>query len=531
MRNGLKILMMLAVAAGIALASDGLLANCQDAGRTYLISQCANNAWFGPPIALVDGVPPGVVSAQSWQLGFGNANALQSATLTAHDGSAFIQLPLPGVFIGNDNGRQVADPTAAESMDLRDAPSFPGMVGAPLAGSRCFGFAFNPTNPGWDGCLDDNRTATGAAGGTAAQGIDASDSYVNKYTDYSCGVSPYVCDGLVNEAADYEPQLDAPIAVLLKEGNNKQFALAMLASRNRNKNLSDLDEGRYEFGDINTGVDAHIPATGRMNVVPWQAIPKPNVSVLLDPNQDPALQPRMLMVSWTPIALHHDSSTRPNPNAVANGALGTATGVGVLDQGPLAHYRLESRPLLDSGLCDTAASFTTIATRDHPTASITPNPTVSPKTCVRLTTLFGRTPTGVFLTAATTANRNANRITTELGLMGDVGYSVSSDEVKIGGGSPLVADKAILTVASKNKNAILVGWETTSENSVTGFQIVGVDAKGGRKTVGSADCKQCTTGLGASYQQIVEVNKLQGSKKMVIVSQPSGKESNPLDIQ
>jgi hypothetical protein len=181
-----------------------------------------------------------------------------------------------------------------------------------------------------------------------------------------------------------------------------------------------------------------------------------------------------------------------------------------------------------TGLCGTTWTKVAGASVNHPTNTMNASG-IAPQTCVRLATRFGRTQTTPFNPAATTVARDANRLAAQTGRLGDLGYQVESRATKVGG--PTVSQKATLTVASKNKNMITVSWETTSELSVTGFDILGIDAKGGTKVVGSKTCTQCNSGLGASYTELIPSGTFQGSKKVQIRMQPSGDLSNTLDLK
>ena len=95
----------------------------------------------------------------------------------------------------------------------------------------------------------------------------------------------------------------------------------------------------------------------------------------------------------------------------------------------------------------------------------------------------------------------------------------------------LVSQKATLTLASRERGSLHVAFATDTELNVTGFDIVGIDGKGGKKVLGSVACSQCTTGLSASYDELIPGAKVQGSKKVQVVMQPSGAVSNTLDLK
>src|SRR5262249_19316781 len=135
-------------------------ANCQNEGP-YELRQCGTS-WFAAP-------PPGsgVVSAQWWAVGFGNAKASQGAGGSAPDGSGFVSTPTTlGRFIGDDSG--LLD---AAGLGLIDA----GLYGGPT-GSLCFHPMASWGLPGIDGCADVNRDSY--AGGGAN---DVGDDILNPY--------------------------------------------------------------------------------------------------------------------------------------------------------------------------------------------------------------------------------------------------------------------------------------------------------------------------------------------------------------
>lgn len=481
MKRGLKNLGILAVVAGVGLLDSGVLASCSDPGL-YEVIQCDNRTWFNPPPA---GAGP-VSTIQWWQLGFGNAT-IDHDPANANTGGSGSGFVAGRGFIGNDSGFEV--------LDVLFNPPLPNSP----PGAFCFSSAANWAAPGVDGCADNGRTgAVNNPSYPAAIG-PKNDQRLNPYFGVYYGEGTYMRDYL----------LDAPMAVLAKEQTGTQFALAFFASVPRPSLNADTRIGDFQMNFLSNG-DPN-PSGGIDNIIPWQPIPKPAVSVtFVDPNN--TTSDRILAMSWTPIRLVHDGSTRPSPDTTLN-----ATGVGVLDQGPLARYVVEKTGMDAAGACLT--TWTAAQTVQHPGAST--SVTVPQNTCVRLSTLFGRTP------QITTANAT----TAGQARLGDVGYSVSSANVRVGGNNPLVSQKAELRVAEKNKNMITIGWDTDAELNVTSFDIVGIDGRGERKVIGSASCKQCTSGLGASYSELIQSNKLQGSKKVQIVIQPSGTVSNSLDIK
>lgn len=505
MTKRLKVPALLALFAAACVASQGVYANCQNEGP-YEVRQCANATWFAPAPA-----GSGPVSAVWWAVGFGNKNGFTTALNADPGGSGFLPTPLPGVFAGVDSGTLPAfDPNGAASLDLVDATSIGG-IGAP-AGSLCFSSRANWGSPGIDSCIDINRNDI--AGGGASS---ISDNYVNKYWDASPGYEYF------------NHQLDPPMGVLLTEGSGNFFAAAFFATAPKTPpRESDLDPGQYHMNFITNG-DAG--GTGN-SVVPWQPVPSPvHSAVLSDPNDSTSARNVTLDWSATAPRFVHDNSSRPclqGDGVTPCSSLGGATGVGVNDQGALIHFETEMVALDLQGNCGT--SWTTVAGSqvDWPATTSVANG-VPANSCVRLKTSFGKAPVSSFQTAATTAARDANRLAAQEGRLGDLGYSIVSAGRKIGGA--LVSERANLTAVSREKSGLRVRFATDTELNVTGFDVVGIDGKGNRRVIGTVSCTQCTTGLSASYDTVVEGGKAQGAKKVQIVIQPSGVQSNVLDLK
>ncbi|HEY3176128.1 MAG TPA: hypothetical protein VGK94_10280 [Candidatus Polarisedimenticolia bacterium] len=526
MKQGLRILAILAVIAGLGLLTPGVYANCFNDPGLYELIQCGNRTWFAPPPA-----GAGALTVRWWQLGFGNATVAHLTTDAdpASNGTGIIGTTR---FIGNDSGFEVPD-------ILMDPPG-----SAP--GSFCFSSAANWGAPGIDGCADNRRVGGVTDTNYPAMYGNPDDQRLNPYfgaytfpaedpntcvlvdpydpNPCTCGsngtCSPHPLAGETPVTRDY--LLDAPIAVLATEASGTKFALAFLASTPRAQSVADNGTGDFQFKFINNG-DPDPNISGLSSKIPWQSVPDPNISAgFVDPNQK-CTTSRVLTGTFTPIRLVHDGSSRPSPATT----LGTLrTGVGVLDQGALARYQFQ-RSALDpnTGLC--TGAFAAIGTpvlhnpTGAPPSSIGPV-NVAPNSCVRLATSFGRNPvtTLVGLDAASRGN------------LGDLGYTVFGKVVRVGScASPLVSEEAYLTVLARNKNMIQVDWNTNSELSVTGFDIVGIDGRGAQKVIGSASCKQCTTGLGATYSELIPSSRLGSARQVQIVTQPSGARSNILDLK
>ena len=234
-------------------AAGQVMANCQGADF-YPVKQCATGAgtpaWFAPKP--VDG---GNVSAAWWVLGAGN-RIVTDPTLGVSgapvDGDGFVDLPVPGLFIGNDSGALGVGPATGDpngGLDLIDAAVG---TGSPLAtGGLCFSAAATWALPFVDGCSDQNRTygALGASG-------NVSDNYLNPY--HFGGAGTFTDAALV----------DAPMGVLLTETNNKYFAVAFFSSTDRGGDPNDIIDRGYDMGAIINGDPNPVVPAGNNNIVP-----------------------------------------------------------------------------------------------------------------------------------------------------------------------------------------------------------------------------------------------------------------------
>ena len=502
-----KLAWWIAAVGCLILSGSAAGANCQNEGP-YEIRQCAKRTWFAPPPA-----GAGSVSAAWWAVGYGNANARTPDCCDippSPEGSAFIPAPLPGLFIGADSGAL----TVPADLDLVDASTVMGVGGPP--GSLCFSSASNWGSPGVDSCADVNRNDTGSGGA-----LDFSDGYLNIYWDPLLGTNYYYLNH----------QLDPPMGVLLTESNSRYFALAFFASEPRPHDPTpgfpqDITPGQFNMGLLVNGQ----PGPTGNNVVPWQPIPQQNITAFCEGT---TCQTIMIHARWAPAAIVSDGSTRPClmndfVTPCASFAPGV-TGVGVRDQGALDHYELETAPLNATIGCGTTWTPLPGGRVDGPTGPVFLSIAgIAPRTCVRLTTHFGRPPEAA-CTDAIVGCRNSNRLAAQTGRLGDVGYQVSSRPSLLGG--PLVAESVTLKSVVRGQKTVTIQWETISELSVTGFDI---EAVSGRRSLGrivaSVPCAECTTGRGASYTEIVPVTKLRGARSVRVVMRPSGIASNPLDI-
>ncbi len=414
-----------------------------------------------------------------------------------------------------------------------NAPGTPCAVDA-----DCFACVGGPT-PG-SVCTDD---ASCSSADTICNG-GKDDNHLNKY------YGPCFLIG----TSTLEYQLDAPMGTLLTETNKKFFALAFFASSSRNGDPNDFNPGDYKLDALGRGTtnrgDAN-PKPGDPNaadIIPWQPIPGPvtdpnffaSAVLAADPNS------AMLSMNWSGVRLVDDGSIRMS----ADGTLGGCTGVGARDCGPLVRYQVQRAPINSVGVCvggdgvaglpnpgtcvvgggacsvpadcpvgPTCGNFNIATPLFSTSGTSMPATTVLRDSCIRLRTIFGKVPATTVLTVEADA-RN--------GRLGDIGYQVDSGILQIG--KTLVSANAVLKVAAKNKNAVLIEFDTTGELDVTRFDIVGKDAKGER-VIGKVSCTECGTGRGAHYSTVIPAGDVRGAKSVLIVTQPSGARSNELPIE
>ena len=522
MRGSLKILAIV-VAVGLVGVSGELLANCNEASTpaNYPVRQCITAAgtpsWFAAPP-----VGSGPVSATWWTLGFGNRPVVDpsaGANAEPTGGSGFITGAVSatnhGTWIGNDSGNlTVGAATGAPDGGLDLIPSVPGGPG-----SLCFSFGASWGLPFVDGCTDLNRTY-GSLGGAG----QVSDGYLNVY--WSGVPGAYTQYSLV----------DSPMGVLLTEGSNKNFAAAFFSATSRAGSDTDIFDRGFDMGAIDNGNPN--PSGGNDNVIPWQAIPEPNVSVAVDPNDES----RIVSLSWSHIRLVHDGSSRLNPGATTEGTgrhvLGTPApaGVGVLEQPELASYLVETKGIVGAD-CDAGAPWVSAgagalvvpATALPAGSPLSTNVDVAPNSCVRLTTRLGRVPTQSMRTTGTAStNRTENRLDAQAGNFGDVGYQVSGTVRKIG--EAFLSAKPVLRKATIAQKNLVVEFETLGEFEAQSFDIVAKDRKGNTTVIATVECSQCSSGIGAQYRVDVPVSTLRGASSVYVVMQPAGTASESIDI-
>jgi hypothetical protein len=509
----------MAAVVGLLGSAGQVLANCQDQGQggggIYEVRQCATQAWFDvPPVGAGD------VTAAWWQLGFGNNNAnyTDPSNLAArgdgiistyigvdaacYDSIYFSYDEFATSFIGNDSG-------SGGAPDLVDA----AFIGGP-AGALCFSSAANWAFPTVDGCADNNRRGT-LGGGVGGPSLDFSDGFLNRYWANSPGVG----------TLRHFYQVDAPMAALLTESNNVQFALAFFATKSRGASATDISAGEFDMGNIVNG-DAGL--TGN-NIVPWQPIPVANYNNVGDPDADP----RTIDVSWAPVRIVDDgSANRPckSPTNVpcGNNILGGASGVGVFDQcggadaNCLVRYQVEVSGLDGLGNCLNAWSNLGAAV-PHPGSSTTVSAPAD--SCLRLTTIFGRVPqVSIPPGDKCTLQVNAEFKEAQRGKVGDLGYEVSSPSVRVGGA--LVSERANIQALNRVPRGFELLFDTTIESTITRFDIVGIDKKGVSQVLMPVECQQCNSGVGASYRVLIPSALWKNTAEVQVVLQPSGTGSN-----
>jgi hypothetical protein len=490
MKTGVKILGALALVAVCGLTTNAL-ANCQT-GQVFPITQCGDRAWFS-----VTPAAAGPVSGYFWQLGYGNRGRTASNPANSAINGTGFQLPLTtDGCIGNDSGAL----DTPQELDLVDS----AFVGGP-AGALCFGAGTNWINTGSDGCGDNSKAGNGGAT-SGSLGGSFDDNLINPAWGGGYGL------GYLSR----EYYLDAPMGVLLTEGTGKFFAAAFFASRDRGNNPNDASEGEFALGTVING-DPNPVTPGANNVIPWQLVPQPNIAATFQDPGNPSTSPRILNITWDPVRVIHDGSSRPSdaPAAVNGGR----PGVGIMEQSggnpnSLIRFAIETAPADATGGC---GPFTTALS--VPGSQGSANLTVPPDTCVRLSTQFGTVP------QQTTCNlANASR-----GQVGDLGVSVSSANTVVGG--TLASNRITVTSARKNKNqTATIEFKTSSELNITSLQVYGRTQKGQEILLTTVTPKQGTTGLGDSYSITLSKGELKGSRTIFVVSQPGGARSNEITL-
>jgi hypothetical protein len=480
MKRGFKALAVLAAVVA-AIAGPQAFAFCDSTKETPAIFQCAERAWFEAPPA-----GSGAVSGVFWGIGFGN-NTVNNGLDTRGVG-----MSSKIVMNGNDSG--------LFAVDFLDAAS---LLGAPT-GSICLG-SNNWANAGVDGCADNPRDVTQ---------LYADDNILNPEYDVY-----YARTGYPGTPSTAWIQ-DAPMGILVTEGNGHHFAVAAVASMARS-GVNDVSPGFFNFADVSNGTAN--PILGTNSNVPWQRVPGD-----VDPLDSSTYFVRTILpdlvsnwvvdLGWNGAVVQSDASVKPSTNAVVT-AIGLP-GMGVADHGSLVRYVVEVQGI-DPNVAgfdpdDPAATLNpngwTVGTlnsgpAEGPPGDFTAQITVSPNTCIRLVTLFGMAP-------ATSVHKAA---TCRQGICGDLGYDLESPPACIGGAGPLAADGTPRNVkAVRGKGAVNLSFDTASELTVKSFKVFAMTKKSGLVELVGIPCQECVTGSGGKYKVRIPNAKLKGARELEI---------------
>jgi hypothetical protein len=525
MREGLKSLTFLAVAAIVlAVAAVPAWAECQDSGRIYSVRQCGRTAWFETPPN--HGTQGQIITGYWWQLGFGREGASHGVA-AAGTGWQAAGLTGDNRFVGNDsgaNGFNALD--EATGIGLQSASYLPG---AP-PGSTCFGPTATWSRPGLDGCCDNTRTGVAPLPPPGTRADDILNPYWGRY--YGPGVgAPYYTTAY---------QLDAPMGVILRESIGNNFALAFFATASRGGDSTDVLEGSFDMGAIQNANGANgQPCLGPgCNKIPWQSPPEP---ILTDPvfeENPPGTRTgnTFFDISWNDVEIYHDGSARPNSDATAP----VGTGVGVLDQGQLVRYVIESAPIPGPGP-DCGTTWTTFLgpfnSSSDPSLS---NVLVPANTCLRLQTYIGK------VQAAASPFTQANAAN---GLLGDQGssplsvYGVNQPTGGVNNDPPAAATAKVGDPTGQTDFAttriVLESARRTGEGITVKFRTVSTDAFALSLTVygkrGRSQEVQLSTveptSLRDGSEIVIRDQDARGIQSIFVVAEPSGTRSNEVQIQ
>jgi hypothetical protein len=354
------------------------------------------------------------VAAVFWQIGFGN-DLINTGTGTSGTG-----ISGKSSFSGNDSGLFPVDLTDANALDQRFPP-----------GTLCLG-SNNWANAGIDGCCDNPRADQFTHGGYSYVGDDNTlDPYYGTYLD-GIGYPGYYSLASV---------VDYPTAVLLTTTDERWFAVAAVTSMDRgnsgtgangpcvaasgsNPAPCDRRQGFFSFADVTDGLpNANDP--NRNKVIPWQSTPAPSIdtSTPVDPDDpDSAVE---IEVSWTAAIVHTDGRSRPSVNPTLgpvdpNSSAGAGTG-DIASKFGLVRYLLEAAAETDPNFSAPTLAVTCPGDAECDTA-ISAVVTVSPDSCLRLSSLFGPQP----------RVGTPSTVDCRVGKCGDLGYSVTSAPVCLG---------------------------------------------------------------------------------------------------
>jgi hypothetical protein len=435
----------------------------------------------------------------------------------AQDGTGVITGAFPGNDSGVANSPTVVPPTGP--FGLKNAQAvlgslYPGMI---PAGALCADYENSWGGFGVDGCADNVRSTLSTD----------NDDILNPYWSLTYGPCPY--EDCVYETTNY--LTDYPIGMLARTSSNKYFALAFVASINRNGISQDASEGVFNVGAIVNGDPNPIPGKGN-NIIPWQPVPRPRVMSVTPTT--PGV-PRNVQIAWDNIRIVHDGSLR-NTGTTRPATIPASGGVGVLNflDGPgedLCRYQVQTAPVSGGDPNQPPSSMTWVNSGapipcGAPSGPIiTANLTVNPDTAIRVRTTLGRIPKTTVTTLAQA----------RLGNSGDLGFEPtdctannclnSPPVIVVGGG--LVGQQIIGAVATKTSGGISITFSTTAELSVSGIDVLGK----GDAVIGSVACKQCNTGVGDSYDMLLDKNALKGAKTLRLRLNGPGSLTDAIPIQ
>ena len=521
--KALKITVISAAVLGAAVSLPW--AFCDSAIETYALFGCADLNYFAPVPAPYT---PADVSTVFWQIGFGNET---NQTGQGTDGTG---VQSKSNFNGNDHGLFVPDLVDAFA---RFGSQFPFPQGSVCLGSN------NWANTGIDGCCDDTRNATPFSfnnsaynGGFGPYLYPNDDNYLNPYQALyfkSIGYPGYLTYG---EIQDY------PSAVLLKTPGDDWFVLAAVQNMDRandgtftgpcnlyggtNPAACDVRQGFYQFKDVKNGGPNAVRGSGN-DVAPWQPAPRPIASCIANCS---GAGTKTVHFEIGPVFWNHDGSSMLSQNpTMAPALVGRAPGVGVVDLlkkwNGLVNFDLEAAPVVTdpNGDVDYAAlawaAYVNPATTlpmtgmTEPISAATGDPTgplafdvdVPSDTCFRAHVHFGKTPE--------VSGTSTNATNCRIGKCGDVGYGLATTQPMgitcIGGA--LLSESIQNAIVTRSQGRYQIGWSTPVELSVTGFEIQALTNKGA-KTLTSVSCKECSSGLGASYSVEVAPKDLGGGR-------------------
>jgi len=449
------------------------LANCTHFGAGFPVFQCGFVGWFAPK-------PPaaGAVTPVWWQLHYGNRTVTNGFGGSAIEGTGMG--PTLPTFSGNDSGFFNIVLTQASAVLPQYDPAIP-------PGALCSNFENSWSQPGVDGCADVPRTTAD------------DDNMLNPYFKAAYGTA--YCYGPAYDSYTLDRQVDYPMAILLTESTGYYFAFAAVASNvrgtARQQRCLDTADGYFNLGDVSDG-DPNPALPGRNNIIPWQRIPKPGVRRIVDSDSADPFSDRIVSLDWSPgVRIVSDGSTRPSARALNN----PGNGVGVLDQGPLARYDVESAELVWPGLPvdPNVLTWSVVLSTTDTKATVT----VPPDSAIRLRTRLGVEP------ATSVPGLSACRA----GLCGDVGFDMTGPFELIPG--VLASEEAVDLAAGCARGRCTVTFRTTSELSVGAISLLAVGPRGER-TLASIAPKEGTSGAGASYEIAIRMADLEGAKEIAV---------------